>query len=62
MAERIFWGCIIAICVLMSIITTEWMFNDYLEHQTATLITIEQRQRNQGFKHNKLNKIVFAVF
>nr|CAD2132074.1 unnamed protein product [Meloidogyne enterolobii] len=48
MAERIFWGFIIAICVLMSIITTEWMFNDYLEHQTATLITIEQRQRNQG--------------
>uniref|UniRef100_A0A914NGH7 Uncharacterized protein n=1 Tax=Meloidogyne incognita TaxID=6306 RepID=A0A914NGH7_MELIC len=48
MAERIFWGFVIAICVLMSIITTEWMFNDYLEHQTATLITIEQRQRNQG--------------
>jgi hypothetical protein len=49
MAERLFWGTIIAVCLLFSVLTTEWMFDEYLDHQTATLFTFEQRQRNEGY-------------
>jgi hypothetical protein len=49
LAERLFWGTIIAVCLLFSVLTTEWMFDEYLDHQTATLFTFEQRQRNEGY-------------
>jgi hypothetical protein len=38
------------------VLTTEWMFDEYLDHQTATLFTFEQRQRNEGYNGKRDKK------
>ncbi|KAI1708076.1 amiloride-sensitive sodium channel domain-containing protein [Ditylenchus destructor] len=40
---RLLWSFTIAICIFLAATTTQTMFSDYLEHQTATLVTVRQR-------------------